>query len=106
MQLGRRGGIRAGVRRSGIAAAAGAAMPLGGATGAAARHYLNASVASPPLPGVTSVTAQPISTTSGVGTAAPTVLPDPVLLQVPFTKQTPLGNWAQHQESADRPDLG
>jgi Peptidase_C39 like family len=93
------------VRWSGIAAAIAAAVLLGGATGAAARHYLNASVASPPLQGVTSVTAQPIPTTTAVGTAAPTVLPDRVLLQVPFTKQAPLGNWAAHQESCEAANL-
>jgi len=61
------------------------AVVLGGGIGAEARHLLNSQVASPPLPGVTSVSAQPIPTSTGGEVAPPIVLPTRVLLQVPFT---------------------
>jgi len=95
-----------GVNWTGVAAALLVALVIGGAGGAAGRHYLNSKVASPPpLPGVTAVRAQPIPTV-GVGTVVPpTVLPDQVLLQVPFTTQAPLNNWAQHQESCEAANL-
>src|SRR5260370_18785506 len=35
----------------------------------------------------------------------PVALPAHVLLQVPFTTQAPLNNWAQHQESCEAPNL-
>ena len=35
----------------------------------------------------------------------PTPLPNQVLLQVPFTTQAPLNNWAQHQESCEAANL-
>jgi len=89
----------------GVAAAVMAAIVLGGAGGAAGRHYLNSRVDSPSQPGVTAVRAQPIPTV-GVGTVVPpTVLPDHVFLAVPFTTQAPLNNWAQHQESCEAANL-
>ena len=54
------------------------------------------------------MSAQPIptTTTSGGGNVAPPpVLPSQVFLHVPFTKQAPLGNWAQHQESCEAANL-
>lgn len=109
MQLRNLGGVRArNVRLGGVATAVVAAILLGGLSGAAGRHYLNSRVASPPpIPGVTAVRAQPIpSATVGQGTVVPpTVLPDQILLQVPFTTQAPLGNWAQHQESCEAANL-
>lgn len=54
------------------------------------------------------MSAQPIPTTtsSGGGTVAPPpVLPSRIFLRVPFTKQAPLGNWAQHQESCEAANL-
>jgi len=89
----------------GVAAAVMAAIVLGGAGGAAGRHYLNARVETPPLPEVTAVRAQPIPTV-GVGTVVPPpVLPDQVLLAVPFTTQAPLNDWARHQESCEAANL-
>jgi len=109
VQLRNLGGVRArNVRLGGVATAVVAAILLGGLSGAAGRHYLNSRVASPPpIPGVTAVRAQPIpSATVGQGTVVPpTVLPDQILLQVPFTTQAPLGNWAQHQESCEAANL-
>jgi len=104
--MSRGGGFRAvDIRGGGVAAAVLVALLIGGAGGAAGRHYLNSKVASPPLPGVTAVRAQPIPTV-GVGTVVPpTVLPDHILLQVPFTTQAPLNNWAQHQESCEAANL-
>ena len=104
--MSRGGGFRAvDIRGGGVAAAVLIALLIGGAGGAAGRHYLNSKVASPPLPGVTAVRAQPIPTV-GVGTVVPpTVLPDHILLQVPFTTQAPLNNWAQHQESCEAANL-
>ena len=106
VQLSRGGGIRvADIHWGGVAAAVMAAIILGGVGGSAGRHYLNSRIDSPSLPGVTAVSAQPIPTV-GVGTVAPpTVLPDQVVLAVPFTTQAPLGNWAQHQESCEAANL-
>jgi Peptidase_C39 like family len=107
IRAGRRGGPRkTEVHWGGVAVVVAAAVLLGGGAGAAGRHYLNSTVASPPpLPGVTAVSAQPIPTVD-VGTVAPPrVLPSRVLLQVPFTNQAPLGNWAQHQESCEAANL-
>jgi hypothetical protein len=93
------------VNWAGVVAAVTAALLLGGFGGAAGRHYLNSMVASPPQPGVTAVRAQPIPT-AGVGTVVPPpVLPPQIFLQVPFTTQAPLGNWAQHQESCEAANL-
>jgi len=68
--------------------------------------YLNRSVAEP-LPAVTQVQPQPIPTvTIGPGSrVAPVALPARILLQVPFTTQAPLKNWAQHQESCEAANL-
>jgi len=104
--VGRGGGLRiVDLRWGGIAAAVMVAVVLGGGIGAEGRHFLNSQVASPPLPGVTSVSAQPIPTSTGGEVAPPIVLPTRVLLQVPFTTQAPLGNWAQHQESCEAANL-
>jgi hypothetical protein len=97
----------ANVHWAGIAVAITAALLLGGIGGTAGRLYLNSTVASPPLPGVTAVRAQPIpSATVGEGSVVPpSVLPAQIFLQVPFTTQAPLGNWAQHQESCEAANL-
>ncbi len=104
-QLRRYGGMRLGqVRWSGIAVSVIIAVVLGGGFGAVGRHLLNARVPRP-LPGVTAVRAEPIPTIGPGTTATPIVLPDHVLLQVPFTTQAPLNNWAQHQESCEAANL-
>ena len=90
----------------GIGIAVSAALVLGSASGVMARHYLNQRVAAAPLPGVTTVHAQPLPVEVGPGTMpTPTPLPSQVLLQVPFTTQAPLNNWAQHQESCEAATL-
>jgi peptidase C39-like protein len=105
MQISRRGGMRSlNVRWGGIAVAVVAAIALGGASGAVGRHYLNARDVRP-LPGVTEVQAQPIPTVGPGTEVTPVALPDHVLLQVPFTTQAPLNNWAQHQESCEAANL-
>jgi hypothetical protein len=92
------------VHWGGIAITVIAAVLLGGATGAVGRHYLNAGAARP-LAGVTKVEAEPIPTVGPGTEATPVALPDHVLLQVPFTTQAPLNNWAQHQESCEAANL-
>ena len=90
----------------GIGIAVSAALVLGSASGVVARHYLNQSAAAAPLPGVTPVHAQPLPVEVGPGTMpTPTPLPSQVLLQVPFTTQAPLNNWAKHQESCEAATL-
>jgi len=105
VQLRRGRGFRAADRHWGaIAAAVVAAVVLGGASAAIGRHYLHAS-AERPLPGVTKVHAQPIPTVGPGSDVSPAALPDHMLLQVPFTTQAPLNNWAQHQESCEAANL-
>ncbi|HXM72571.1 MAG TPA: C39 family peptidase [Candidatus Dormibacteraeota bacterium] len=105
----RRGGIRPRrpVRWGGVVIAVMAALVLGSGSGVVARHYLNQREAPRPLAGVTKVHAQPIQSIEvGPGTMpTPTPLPEQVLLQVPFTTQAPLNNWAQHQESCEAATL-
>jgi uncharacterized protein YvpB len=95
------------VRWGGIAIAVMLAVVLGGASGVLARHYLNRHVAATPLPGVTAVQAQALPTIETAPPSPPTPIPLPaqVLLQVPFTTQAPLNNWAQHQESCEAATL-
>ena len=105
VQLSRGGGVRAAdIRWGAIACTVLAALILGGSSGAVARHYLNARVAQP-LPGITRVQAQPIPTVGPGTEVTPAALPDHILLQVPFTTQAPLNNWAQHQESCEAANL-
>jgi hypothetical protein len=105
IQLERGARIRpVGVRWGGIAIAVIAAVAVGGASGAIGRHYLNAGVARP-LAGVTRVQAEPIPTVGPGTEVTPVALPDHILLQVPFTTQAPLNNWAQHQESCEAANL-
>ena len=105
VQVRRGGGIQpTDFRWGGIAITVIAAVVIGGATGAAGRHFLNASAARP-LPGVTAVQALPLPTVGPGTEVTPVVLPDHVLLQVPFTTQAPLNNWAQHQESCEAANL-
>jgi hypothetical protein len=105
VQLRRRGGLqRSDIRWGGIAIAVVAALVLGGASGAIARHVLNTSTPRA-LPGVTAVEAQPIPTVGPGTEATPVALPDHVLLQVPFTTQAPLNDWARHQESCEAANL-
>jgi peptidase C39-like protein len=101
-----RGGRPLDLHWSGIVAAVMAAVVLGGVSGAIGRHYLDASAARP-LPGAVKVHAMPVPTaTVGPGTeVTPVALPDHMLLQVPFTTQAPLNNWAQHQESCEAANL-
>ena len=110
----RASGRPAGGRRSlsihwaGIAATVALALVLGSVVGVAARHNLNRQAIAAPLPGVTVVHAQPLITSAPLDNApspVPAVLPDHILLQVPYTTQAPLGNWAQHQESCEEATL-
>jgi len=94
------------VRWGGVVIAVIAALVLGSGSGVVARHYLNQRTAAAPLAGVTNVYAQPLPVEVGPGTMpTPTPLPSQVLLQVPFTTQAPLNNWAQHQESCEAATL-
>lgn len=104
----RRGLIRPAPRLHwlGIGIAVSAALVLGTVSGVVARHYLNQRPAAAPLPGVTTVHAQPLLVEVGPGTMpTPTPPPSQVLLQVPYTTQAPLNNWAQHQESCEAATL-
>ncbi len=104
----RRGGVRPTrpIRWGGVVIAVIAALVLGSGSGVVARHYLNQRTAAAPLAGVTTVHAQPLPVEVGPGTMpTPTPLPSQVLLQVPFTTQAPLNNWAQHQESCEAATL-
>jgi hypothetical protein len=104
----RRGVIRPSPRLHwlGIGIAVSIAIAFGSVSGIAARHYLNQRAPAAPLPGVTEVHAQPLPVEVGPGTMpTPTPLPSQVLLQVPFTTQAPLNNWAQHQESCEAATL-
>ena len=100
----KRASASAHVAWGGVALAVTAGLVLGGFVGAEGRHALNARSAAP-LAGITEVHALPL-TTIGPGTqASPVALPDHVLLQVPFTTQAPLNNWAAHQESCEAATL-
>jgi hypothetical protein len=104
----RRGEIRPprGLRWGGVAIAVVAALFLGSGSAVAVRHYLKEREATAPLAGVTAVHAQPLPVEVGPGTMpTPAALPTRVLLQVPFTTQAPLNNWAQHQESCEAANL-
>ena len=104
---------RRGPRRShrvhwdGIAVVVTCALLLGSGLGVTARHYLNQFAEAAPLPGLTEVQAEPIplpgSTPAPV--PSPTPLPDRILLQVPYTTQAPLGNWAQHQHTCEEANM-
>ncbi|HKB18798.1 MAG TPA: C39 family peptidase [Candidatus Dormibacteraeota bacterium] len=105
VELRRGGGIRAADRRwRAIAIAVIAAVMLGGASAAFGRHFLDVTAARA-LPGITDVRAQPIPPVGPGTEVSPAVLPDHLLLQVPFTTQAPLDNWAQHQESCEAANL-
>lgn len=107
VQLGRNPGFRSvDLHWKGIVVALVAAIVFGGVSAAVGRHVLDASVARP-LPGAVKVHAMPVPTaTVGAGTeVTPVALPDHMLLQVPFTTQAPLNNWAQHQESCEAANL-
>ena len=105
MQVARVRGIRpVQVRWGGVVIAVMAAVLLGGVSGVLGRHYLNASVARP-LAGVTRVEAVPVPTVGPGTEVKPATLPDHILIQVPFTTQAPLNNWAQHQESCEAANL-
>jgi peptidase C39-like protein len=105
VQLRRGRGVRPADRRWGaIAIAAIGVVIFGGASAAIERHFM-ATAAARPLPGITSVRAQPIPTVGPGTDVSPAALPDHMLLQVPFTTQAPLNNWAQHQESCEAANL-
>ena len=81
-----------------------AALVIGGVSGVIGRVLLNASNPRP-LSGATAVQAQPLPLI-GPGTGVtPSPLPDHTLLQVPYTTQAPVGDWAQHQESCEAANL-
>jgi peptidase C39-like protein len=104
--LGQRRGLN--IRWGGIGATVALALVLGSIVGMAARHYVNRTAIAAPLPGVTVVHAQPLITaapTDNSPSPIPIALPDHILLQVPYTTQAPLGNWAQHQESCEEATL-
>lgn len=80
---------------------------VGGGAVPLARDYLYGEPATP-LPGVTAIRPQPLAIAGTADVAAqpsPTPLPARVLLQVPYTTQAPLVNWAQHQESCEAATL-
>lgn len=112
--IARRGKVRpsGGGRVVGIAAAVTAVLVLGSGSALVVRHYLNAHAEVGPLAGVTVVHAQPLQALPpqavdvGAGTMpTPVALPSRVLLQVPFTTQASLNNWAQHRESCEAANL-
>jgi hypothetical protein len=84
------------------------AVLLGGGAGLGARQYIDQRTLVAALPAATAVQAQPLSApapSDSPPVQTPVPLPDHVLLQVPFTTQAPLGNWAQHQESCEAATL-
>jgi hypothetical protein len=94
------------LRWAGVAAALILALALGAGGAVFARHYLDAQMAARPLPGVTVVQPKPLPTVGQAVEARPAPPPpDHILLQVPFTTQAPLNNWAQHQESCEAATL-
>jgi uncharacterized protein YvpB len=107
VQISRRGiGAGARFRWGGIAIAVLMALVLGSAAGVTGRHYLSSANVARPLPGVTAIQPQPIPTAGLAVEPAPAPPPpDHILLQVPFTTQAPLNNWAQHQESCEAATL-
>jgi hypothetical protein len=105
VQLGRRRGAPSvDIHWGRIAITVVAAILLGALSGAAGRLLLNASVPRP-LSGVTAEEAMPLVTVGPGTEATPVALPNHVLLQVPFTTQAPLNNWALHQESCEAANL-
>lgn len=90
----------------GVTVALIAAVAVAGVSFGIGLHIVTASVARP-LPGAIKVHAMAVPTaTVGAGTeVTPVVLPDHMLLEVPFTTQAPLNNWAQHQESCEAANL-
>jgi hypothetical protein len=82
------------------------ALVIGASTGVLGRHYLNVGAVDAPLVGVTEVHAQPLQTSfNPADVPSPIPPPDRILLQVPFTTQAPLGDWAKHQESCEAANL-
>ncbi len=106
--MARRADIRPsrGVGWGGIGIAVLMAVIVGGGSGLLVRHYMQRE-APAPLPGVTALHPQPLQPVEvGPGTMpTPEALPSHALLQVPFTTQAPLNNWAQHQESCEAANL-
>jgi peptidase C39-like protein len=76
---------------------------LGAGVGLGARQYMD-QPALASLPAFTAVQPQPLFDAAPTDNP-PAPPPDHVLLQVPFTTQAPLGNWAQHQESCEAATL-
>jgi hypothetical protein len=107
VQLNRRGfGVPSRLRWFAVAVAVVVALLLGMSSAVLARHYLDAQRAAEPLPGVTVVQPQPLPTVGQAVEARPAPPPpDHIVLQVPFTTQAPLNNWAQHQESCEAATL-
>lgn len=84
------------------------AVLVGGSAGVLGLHYMNELNASAPLPGVTPISPEPLppeGSPTPTPSASPKLFPAHILLQVPFTTQAPLGNWAQHQESCEAANL-
>ena len=95
------------VRWRGLALALVAGVALGGSAGVAGRHYLNQREVVAPLPGATVVQPLPITAVSAVDPSQPSAapLPEHLLLQVPYTTQAPIGNWAQRQHTCEEANL-
>jgi hypothetical protein len=95
------------VHWAGLAIAVLLSVILGLGSSVIVRHYLARHQVVAPLPGVTAVQAQPLPNIEAAPQTAPTPKPLPaqVLLQVPFTTQAPLNNWAAHQESCEAATL-
>ena len=92
------------VRWGGIAVTVALALVIGSGLGGTARHYVTQGEAAP-MPGATAVQAVPFLPDVSQADPAPRSAPDSVLLEVPFTTQAPLSNWAQHQESCEAANL-
>jgi hypothetical protein len=96
------------VRWRGLTLALVFGLLLGGGSGVLGRLYLNQLEVPAQLPGVTAVQPLPITAASSVdqtSPASPTPLPERLVLQVPFTTQAPLGNWAQRQHTCEEANL-
>jgi hypothetical protein len=91
----------------GLALALLGGLVLGGGFGVVGRLYINQLDVPAPLPGATVVQPLPIAAASSLeaSPSSPAPLPEHLLLQVPFTTQAPLGNWAQRQHTCEEANL-
>ena len=100
--------VNRGVRLGPTVAAVLFGLLIGGGLGITVRHLYPPANSPAPLTGISGVKAEPLGATTNQAatrTPPPGQLPARVLLQVPYTTQAPLGNWAQHQESCEAATL-